>query len=792
MQKIPFNFGWERTSQENLFWREPDDLIRVDLPDDCVLDLPRGPESVGGARVGFVPDGFAAYIKRFDMPGEWQGRRVLLNLEGAYMNAQVNFNSHNIAQHPYGYTPLIVDLTPYIRADVQNELIVQVSGSQPSSRWYSGTGIYRGVELWLGGPCYVDPRDLFVTTPAVGADRAEVLVCAEITNTLSENRKAALTVRLEREGRVCAQGTADVDLKPEGRTRCELTVEVDSPALWDDITPNLYKAVITLETVGQEPDVSTVNVGIRRIEVSAKEGFKINGRRTKLYGGCIHHDNAMIGARAMPKAEERKLRLLKEAGYNAVRTAHNPPSEAFLDACDRLGIFVIDEFFDCWRTGKNRNDYHLWFEDWWQRDIEFTMRRDRNHPSVYCWSFGNEIPETNGYSGCEYWTKLQADFIRRLDNSRLVTCGGMFMPKCITVNGALGGPPQKPDLYVSDEEHLRLFKSMISSLDIVSINYQYQNYERFHELFPDMPLQGTETKGSVSWGNWMAVKNNDHVIGDFIWTCIDNLGEAGAGRSFYDPNEMAEVTSLMAGWPWLSCFQGDLALDGEWLPRAYYRNVIWGNDRGVHLFVNHPEHAGQPQYGTGWHWNDVLPCWTYPESYAGRPVDIEAYADCDEVEFFVNGASCAKVRPNEMIAKASVTYQPGELRAIAYRDGKAVAEDALQTAGPVSQVILAPERTELSADGMDLCYVSVTLADEAGRRVYGGDMELSAAVSGPGVLLGFGFNNPCTAESFGTGRRMTWNGRAMIVLRAGQEAGDIELTVSGEGVPAAGVSVSVR
>ena len=180
MQKIPFNFGWERTSQENLFWREPDDLIRVDLPDDCVLDLPRGPESVGGARVGFVPDGFAAYIKRFDMPGEWQGRRVLLNLEGAYMNAQVNFNSHNIAQHPYGYTPLIVDLTPYIRADVQNELIVQVSGSQPSSRWYSGTGIYRGVELWLGGPCYVDPRDLFVTTPAVGADR----LCARRSPTL--------------------------------------------------------------------------------------------------------------------------------------------------------------------------------------------------------------------------------------------------------------------------------------------------------------------------------------------------------------------------------------------------------------------------------------------------------------------------------------------------------------------------------------------------------------------------------------------------------------------------------
>ncbi|MCI9192269.1 MAG: glycoside hydrolase family 2 protein [Acutalibacter muris] len=791
MQKIPFNFGWERTSEEHLFWREPEDLVMVDLPDDCVLELPRGPEAVGGARVGFVPDSFAAYIKRFDLPSEWRGKRVLLNLEGAYMNAQVDFNKHNIAMHHYGYTPLIVDLTPYIRADVQNELTVQVSGNQPSSRWYSGTGIYRGVELWLGEACYVDPRDLFVTTPMAEKDRAQVLVQAEVTNTLPKAKDAVLTVKLEREGKVCAGGTAKVSLKPEGKTACELTVEVDSPALWDDITPNLYKAVVTLETEGQEPDVSTVNVGIRKIEVSAEEGFRINGRKTKLYGGCLHHDNAMIGARAMPKAEERKLRLLKEAGYNAVRTAHNPPSEALLDACDRLGILVIDEFFDCWRTGKNRNDYHLWFEDWWQRDIESTMRRDRNHPSIYCWSFGNEIPEANGYSECERWMKLQADFIRTIDSSRLVTCGGMFMPKCITVGGSQGGPLQKPDLYVSDEEHLRLFESMIHNLDIVSINYQYQNYEKFHELFPDMPLQGTETQGIVSWGNWRAVKNNEHVIGDFIWTCIDNLGEAGAGRCFYDAGEMGGPMGLMAGWPWLSCYQGDLALDGERLPRAYYRNVIWGNDKGIHLFVNHPEHAGQPQYGTGWHWHDVLPCWTYPESYVGKPVDVEAYADCDEVEFFINGTSCAKAKPEEMIARASLTYQPGELKAVAYRDGKAVAEDALATTGPAVQVILTPECTELAADGMDLCYVSVTLADIEGRRVYGGDVELNAAVSGAGTLLGFGSNNPCTTESFGTGRRWTWNGRAMIVLRAGQEPGDMELTVSGGGVPAAAVQVSV-
>ena len=790
MQKIPFNFGWTRSTQEYNFWAPPTDLKEVALPDDCVIDKVRTPDAVGRASVGFVPDSPALYIKSFDMPRDWQDKTVLLNIDGAYMNTQVNLNKANMAMHPYGYTPLVVDLTAGLRADVKNELTIQVQGNQPSTRWYSGTGIYRGVELWVGEPCYIDPRDLFITTPVAEKDRAQVLVKADVTNTLGDDKEAEVRVRLEREGRVCAEGSVRVVLHAGGKTACQVTLTLDSPALWDDITPNLYKAVVTVEAEGQAADVNTVNVGIRKIEVSAAEGLRINGRKTKLYGGCIHHDNAMIGARAMPKAEERKLRLLKEAGYNAVRTAHNPPSEAFLDACDRLGILVIDEFFDCWRTGKNRNDYHLWFEDWWQRDIQATVLRDRNHPSIYCWSFGNEIPEANGYSNCESWMKVQADYIRTLDSTRLVTCGGMFMPNCITVPDSTDDPPQKPDLYVSDEEHLRLFRSMIDNLDIVSINYQFQNYEKFHALFPDKPLQGTETQGSKSWGNWKAVEGNDHVIGDFIWTCIDNLGEAGAGRCFYNEDDMKQ--GLIAGWPWLSCFQGDLALDGEWLPRAYYRNVIWGNDKGVHLFVNHPEHAGQTQYGTGWHWHDVRACWTYPDEYVGKPIDVEAYADCDEVEFFVNGVSAAKVKPEEMTARATLTYEPGELKAVAYREGVAVSEDQLVSTGRAAQIILAPEDVKINADGMDLCYVSVTLADSQGRRVYGQDVELAAAVSGAGTLLGFGSNNPCTEENYGTGRRMTWNGRAMIVLRAGREAGEIELTVSGGGVPSQKVVIEVK
>lgn len=464
-----------------------------------------------------------------------------------------------------------------------------------------------------------------------------------------------------------------------------------------------------------------------------------------------------------------------------------------MDACDRLGIYVLDEFFDCWRTGKNRNDYHLWFEDWWQRDIEATLRRDRNHPCVYCWSFGNEIKEANGSVDGPYWINAQANFIRSLDSTRLVTCGGMFLPKSLTCDGfpgGPGGPPTQASPYCGEEEQAHRFKKMIDQLDIVSLNYSFRNYEQFHKLFPDKPLQGTETQGMDAWGNREAVKHFDYVIGDFMWTAHDNLGEAGAGRCYYDSAEANN--GLMAGYPWLSCYQGDLALDGERLPRSYYRKVIWGMDQGIYLFTTHPSHTGKPLYGTGFHWHDVLPCWTYLEEYRERPIQVEAYADCDEVEFFLNGVSQGKVIPQEMIASLTVNYQPGQLKAVAYRGGKPAAEAVLKTTGPVAAIHLEPDRKNIHADSLDLCYVTATLVDQDGNRVYSDDRELSAFVHGPGVLEGFGSNNPCTIENYGTGKRFTWNGRAMLVLRAKDIPGVLELTVSTPSLPLQTLCIQVQ
>ena len=386
----------------------------------------------------------------------------------------------------------------------------------------------------------------------------------------------------------------------------------------------------------------------------------------------------------------------------------------------------------------------------------------------------------------------------KMDPTRLVTAGN---------DEIASNTPATP-------EYLAAYEN-----DIVSYNYPDRWRERRELMysidkaeFPNRRVVATESggnsgsRGNYRWGGagrfgsgignidteqrWKFTIINDYVIGDFMWTAHDNLGEAGAGRSYWE--EEKEKTGLMAGWPWLSCYQGDLALDGERLPRSYYRAVIWGKDPGVHVFTNPPQYAGRKVMGTGFHWHDVRPLWTYPEAYIGHDIDVEAYADCDKVEFYVNGTLAATAEPEESIFYATVTYQPGTLRAVAYKNGEKIAEDTLTTTGHATSILLEADGTPLVADGMELTYVTATLVDDKGQRVYDEDIELKAEVSGAAVLEGFGSNNPCTEENFGTGRRRTWNGKATLVLRAGLKPGEAVLTVSSASLPTVQSRFTVR
>lgn len=791
MQKISFNFDWKFTEGPSRFFMfAGEDLSKaVNLPHDYIINLPRDPHCPGGSATGFYPGSQGSYAKEFAFSQEWLNKTVLLDVDGAYMNAEVFLNGDKLAFHPYGYTAFQVDLSARLRKDIPNALRISTQTFQPSSRWYSGGGLYREVSLLVGGQQYIHPWDVFVTTPEVSAETALVQAAVEVTNTAGKAAHAQLLATvIDENGKAVAETAVNGVLSAAGKTPFALSLHVLAPALWDVETPHLYTLRLELRVDGQVEDVSETVFGIRKIEIDAKNGMRLNGKKIKMRGGCIHHDNSLLGACAFPAAEERKIRILKNSGYTAIRTAHNPPSSALLDACDRLGMLVLDESFDMWRSGKNSLDYHLWFEDWWQRDTAAMVKRDRNHACIYCWSIGNEVQELLGVSDGAEWAQVQADYVRSLDPTRPVTAAANGF------TAAIPGKPRRPHNFAQelagkpvmgmpvDGEDIWGDQTLAASkaLDIFGYNYMFGRYAYDKEKFPERVIHATETHSFYTYDYWKAMQENENCIGDFIWTAYDNLGEAGAGRVIYDPSTMRG--GLMGGWPWLSCYQGDHDLSGNRRPQAYYRKVMWGLDEGIHLFTTHPELTGKPFYGMGWHWEDVKPDWSFAEEYIGKPVKLSAYADCDEVEFVVNGRSMGKVKPEELKAFLEVPYEPGKVEAIAWRNGEKAASDVLVTAGKPAKLVLQPEKTCIAADGMDLVFVTAAVVDEAGIPVIAQPVEISAQVEGAGKLAGLGSGNPCTEENYGTGKRMTFNGQVLICVRAGKEAGEILVQVNAEGL----------
>ena len=805
MIKLDFNRNWKRRIDDMTYemFADPSSAVSVDLPDDFAIHLHRTPDVPIGSNSGFIPGGQGIYTKEFDVPASYAGKTVILDLDGAYMNAEVLINREQIAHHPYGFTPFQMNISDVLMPGMKNQIQIITQCRLPGARWYSGGGLYRQVSLYVGEPCHVEPWDLQVITESVENGSAAVSVKAAITNEHSEEKEVLCKVTLtDPDGTAAAEQTRQLILKP-GRTETAFLLSLSSPQLWDDLTPNLYELRLDVQAEGQEPDTTIKRIGIRKITIDGKTGMLVNGRPVRLRGGCVHHDNTLLGACAFPRAEERKVQKLKEAGFNAVRTAHNPPSDAFLDACDRLGMYVLDESFDCWCQGKFAQDYHLYFADWWERDTTYMVLRDRNHPSVFCWSIGNEITESDGTSHADRWTKLQVDLIHRLDPSRPVTLGGMFFPNQPGEEGKKWddpdtgdkpmGPPSIKPFRKSDAlltRQMESAKRMLETVDILSLNYSMERYAFFREHYPHKALLGTETKSYYAWENDRAVRDNANVIGDFVWTAYDYLGEAGAGRGVLDPGELK--VWLCGDYPWLCSDQGDLDMDGKRRPRSYYRGVLWGLDQGVHLFARHPSKTGKHLYGMGWHWSDAAKNWTVGPEYIGAMTEVEAYADCDSVAFYVNDQLYAAVPTEKFIARCTLPYQPGELRCEAIRNGKVQAVDRIETTGTPSGIRLTADRRVIRADGQDLSFVTVEVVDDQGRTVSDSQVELQAEVTGSGTLCGFGSANPCTPEDYGTGRRRAYQGYALLCVRAGTDAGEVRAAVTAEGLTGDTLFISVE
>jgi len=711
-RKQLLNDDWQFVLNDSNFAR----ARTVCLPHDWSIEQPFDVNTPAGNDGGYLPTGKGWYRRTLTLGKASQGKKLRLYFEGVYMNARVYVNGSLAGGWPYGYSSFWVDITPYVKAG-RNEIVLSVDNSQQKNcRWYSGSGIYRNVWFVTTNTTYIDDWSLQVST----SDVHHVRLSAQV-------------------------------VRPDGSTYpIERTIEVDQPRLWSPDDPYLY------ETVIEEPGCEsiTVSYGIRTIDYDAERGLLLNGKPLKLNGACLHHDNGILGAAAYDDAEYRKARLMKEAGFNAVRTSHNPPSETFLRACDELGLLVIDEAFDGWREKKNDYDYHTLIDQWWQRDIEAMVRRDRMHPSVFCWSIGNEVIERKKIEVVKT-AHLMASHIRSLD------------PQQRPVTSALAAWDRDWDIY----------DPLAAEHDIVGYNYMIHMAESDHQRVPGRVMMQTESFPRDAWRNYQQVKNHSYILGDFVWTGLDYIGESGIGRYYYE-GEVAGESWERPLYPWHAAYCGDVDLTGQRKPISYYRSLLWNGGQTT-MAVRQPDGYRGRVKTTMWGTWPTQQSWTWP-GWEGKPIEVEVYSSEPKVRLYLDDQLIGEQPTSEMKATFTLPYQPGMLRAEAGDE-----RCQLQTAGKPAGLRLTADRTHLTADGQSLAFISVDVVDAEGRVVPTSDEELTFSVAGNAVLLAAGNADVKDEDPYFDNRHHAWQGHALAVVRNNGRPGKATLTVRAAHLPAA-------
>ncbi len=729
-------------------------------------------ESASEHFTGHTLGGIGWYRKHFPSPEA--GRQVSVIFDGVYMNAELWLNGHRLGEHPHGYTAFSFDLTPHLApAGRENVLAVRVRNEGRNSRWYSGSGIYRHVSLTVTSPVHVPTWSVFVTTPEVSKDQALIKTSVEVSNAADASAPARVRVRIrDAKGKELGVSEGSLHLVANETRSVERFVTVRSPRLWSPDSPALYTAEVEILVADRRVDTVSTTFGIRTLEFDATHGFRLNGESLKLKGGCIHHDNGPLGSAAIDRAEERKIELLKANGYNAVRTSHNPPSTALLETCDRLGMLVIDEAFDQWTESKERNpqDYNRFFNPWAEHDIAAMVRRDRNHPSVIMWSVGNEIPEQ--FRAGDKGMRLRHALLSH-DTSRPVTqaiCSDWG--KVVKNWDGLSDPG-------------------FAHLDVAGYNYLPEKYEGDHARHPDRVMYGSESYPKDALAYWQAVEKHPYVIGDFVWTAMDYLGESGLAHA-----TLSNVKApFFMPWPWFNAWSGDLDLCGFKKPQSHYRDVVWRRSQ-LELMVHAPIPAGLAENLSGWAWPDEAASWSWP-GQEGKTLQVSVYSRCERVRLELNDKVLGEQPVSEatkLTAKFEVPYQPGELRALGLIGGKVVAETKLETVGAPKKLKLSVDRERIRADRADLAYVSVEVVDSRGRRVPYAEVAVRFTVEGAGELAGHASAVPNKPASFRGPLRDTWQGRCLAILRpaADGKPGKITLKAEAEGLESAALTVPTR
>ncbi|WP_106816704.1 glycoside hydrolase family 2 TIM barrel-domain containing protein [Microbacterium timonense] len=780
MQRQLFDRAWGFRER---FGAGPAAFVPVTLPHDAVATARRSDDPSLQA-TGYFPGGAWEYRTRLAAPVEWRDRHVVLEFEAVYRSAAVFVNGELAARHPSGTSAIVVDLDPHLRYGADNEILVQARAHR-DARWYTGGGIIRPVHLSVGPRVHVPLDGIAVTTPEHDAEASVVQVVTTVRNLerIPAVRRLETTV-VDPSGTTVGVDRTRVTVPPGGTVEVSQRILVMSPRRWSPEAPDLYRVDSTLGSTDDERDHSRAQFGIRTLHLDVARGLRINGVAVDLRGACVHADNGVIGAATFDRAEERRVELLRSAGFNAIRSAHQPMSRAMLEACDRLGMLVMDELTDFWTRSKSPEDGADRFAESWEGDLEAMIAKDRNHPSVIIYSLGNEIPEAATRTGAEL-ARSMAAAARRRDPSRYVTAavnGALFvMDDAIDVDPTLlGGASMAPVTEINErtmslEERMSalgvtdavtaLSEEAYDAPDIAGMNYQDCRYELDRTLFPHRVIVGSETFPTQIDRLWALVRANPHVIGDFTWTGWDYLGEPGLGRMHYADD--APGSGALGGYPFLVAGSGDIDITGERRPASYYREIVFGLRPEPYVAVRRPQTRGRTMRSAPWSWTDCVPSWTWTD-VGSEPLEVEVYSDAPEVELVLNGRSLGR-RPagadHRFRALFEVEYAPGRLEAVAVRDGAEAERVVLQTAGTDRRLRLTVEQPEVGRDGRDLAYIVVELVDGTGVRAADSDAEVELQIDGPAVLQGFGSAVMATEESFVDARHRLHDGRALAVIR---------------------------
>ena len=767
----------------------------LNLPHDWAVEGDFSPKNPSGTGGGALPGGVGWYRKTFVADESYQGKKVYIDFDGVYMNSQVYINGTLLGKRPYGYISFRYDLTPYLKYGEENVVAVRVDNAeQPNSRWYSGCGIYRNVWLTVVNPVHVDLWGTYVTTPVVSEKEASVSVKTTVRNDGKQNKELELhSLLLDAEGRTVAQTLSTLTIETNSKADVEQVLAVENPKLWSIDNPYLYTLLTQVVIDGEVVDDYTTQTGIRYFEFDAEKGFFLNGEKVKINGVCMHHDLGCLGAAVNTRAIERQLEILKQMGCNGIRCSHNPPAPELLELCDRMGFVVMDETFDMWRKRKTRYDYSLYFNEWHERDLTDLVMRDRNHPSIFIWSIGNEVLEQWSDANADTLSLEEANMILNFGHSaemlakegESMSVNALLTRKLADMTRELD--PTRPVTAGCNEPnpYNHLFQS--NALDMIGFNYHEANFLDVPKNFPRKPFIVTESVSALMtrgfyknpsdvpvicpprwdrpyydpsyscssydncrtpWGSHHEttlnyVENYDFISGQFIWTGFDYIGEP-----------------TPYGWPARSSYFGIVDLAGFPKDIYYMYQSVWTDETVLHLFP---------------HWNWEL----------GQEIDMWAYYNnADEVELFINGESqgIKSKTDGSYHVMWRVKYVPGTIKAVSRKNGKVVKEQIINTAGNPYQLRLTADRKIINADGTDMSFITVEILDKDGNLCPNADNLVQFSMEGPAFIAGVDNGSPISMERFKADNRKAFYGKCLVVVQNQGKEGGARITATSPGL----------